>query len=206
MFVADELIEAGARGSQEHNVSRDCRFAGAAHCVVYRAGTDYLRSFYLGLNLLRGRADGVHPLDPLLQHGIEDGIVAALVLAAEDEVNSSGKRFQRLDGRIDVGGLGIVVILNAAHRGYVFQAMLDCLEVRNGTADVSGIDACEHARAYSRQHVLDVMCALQRNLGNVQDGLFAVSVAPDNVVAAQESSVLDLSLTAEPVQGSFSFV
>src|ERR1017187_4242346 len=185
MFVADELIEAGTGGRQQYDVSRDCRFAGAAHCVVYRAGTDDMRSFYLGLNLLRGRADGVKPLHSLFQKGIERAVVAALVLAAENEVNSSGKRFQRLDGCIDIGRLGVVVVLNATNTRDIFQPVLDRFEIRNSTANVSRIDACEHARAYSRQHVLDVVRALQRNFTDVHDGLFAVSVAPDNIVATR---------------------
>ena len=42
---------------------------------------------------------------------IQHGVVAALVFAAEDQVNAAGERFERLDGGIDVRGLGVVVVL-----------------------------------------------------------------------------------------------
>ena len=85
--------------------------------------------------------------------------------------------------------------------------MFDGLEVRNGATNVGRIDTGEHAGADSRQHVLDVVRALQRDFSDT--GMMACSllrIAPDDAVAANECTVLDLALTAEPVHGGLGFV
>ena len=114
VFVALELIEAGAGRSKKNNVARHRRFAGAPDGVFQS-----LRMFDFGsaLNLrfdLGGRgSDGVHALHALSQQLIEHGVVAALILATENQVNVRRKRFQRLDSGIDVRGFGVVVVIHA---------------------------------------------------------------------------------------------
>ena len=124
-----------------------------------------LRRNDLRLNL-RGRcADGVDALHPLAQQIVEHGVVTAFVFPAEDQVDVRRERFQGLDRGIHVGGLGIVVILDAPQGGDILQTMLDCLEVVHGLADCSRRAAEERARAHRSQRVLRVMSSFQRDLG-----------------------------------------
>ena len=96
-------------------------------------------------------------------------VVAVLVPAAEDEVNVGRKRLQRLDRRIHVGGLGIVVVLHAAQRGHVLQAMLHGAKILDRAANRRRLHSGGHADGDGGQHVLHVVRALQRNLGERHD-------------------------------------
>ena len=72
-----------------------------------------------------------------------------------------GKRLQRLDGGIDIGGFGIVVVLDAANCGHKFQAMLHRLEFGDRVADLLRLESGQHSDAHRGQHVLQVVRALQ---------------------------------------------
>ena len=111
MLVVLELVEAGAGWGQQDDVAGYGRYTGLADGVLQSLGMHDL-GFNLGFDFRRRSADRIDALDPLSKQFIEDGVVATFVLAAEDEVNVRGKRFQSLDGRIDVGGLGIVVVVS----------------------------------------------------------------------------------------------
>ena len=87
MFVALKLIEAGAGRSKKDHIARRGGFAGQLDSVFQS-----FRMFDFGstLNLrfdLGGRGPyGVHALDALPQQLVENGVVAALILAAENQV------------------------------------------------------------------------------------------------------------------------
>src|SRR6266481_8560881 len=129
MFVALKLIKAGASRSQKNHVTRDGSFARAADSVFQSLR---MIDFGSALNLrfdLGGRGpDGVHALHPLSQQFMEHGIVAALILAAENQVQVRTiirrERFQRLDGRIHVRGLRVVVVIHSCEPGHELQPML----------------------------------------------------------------------------------
>src|ERR1017187_5858503 len=131
VFVAVKLIEAGAGWSQQHNIARTGRFASPLDRGLQRPGACDLSSLRLRLDFCGGCANGIDPLHSLLEQRIQHTVVAALVLAAKNEVDAAGKRLQRLDGRVNIGGFGIVVILDATDRSPELQAMLYRLELGN---------------------------------------------------------------------------
>src|ERR1700681_261926 len=103
MFVALELIKAGTSWSEKNHVASHRRFAGAPDSVFqsFRM-VDFGGALNLRFDLGASGPDGVHALHPLPQQFMEQGIVAALILAPENQVQMRmivrRERFQRLDG------------------------------------------------------------------------------------------------------------
>src|ERR1017187_1052274 len=124
VFVAVKLIKAGAGWSQQHYIARTGRFTRALDCGLERPDACDLSSLRLRLDLSGSRANGIDALHSLLEQRIQHTVVAALVLAAKNEVDAAGKRLQHFDGRVNVGGLRIVVILHPANTGQELQALL----------------------------------------------------------------------------------
>ena len=92
VFVALELVEAGAGGSEQDDVSGFRGGCGAANGVVEGFGVeDFGRALDVGFDLGGGCADGVDALDAVAEQVVEDGVVAAFVLAAEDQVDVGGE-------------------------------------------------------------------------------------------------------------------
>ncbi len=91
MFVAFELVEAGAgRGKQHDFAGMSGGGGGADGFVEGFAGVECDDAAQLRLDLGGGRADGVDGLDALAQQFEKLGVVGVLVFAAEDEVNAAG--------------------------------------------------------------------------------------------------------------------
>src|ERR1700734_725554 len=104
MFVVAELVEAGAGGSEQNDVSGRGSLGWAADCGFQGFGTVDVSSFlYLGFDLCRRRANGVNPLHPMPKKIVQDRIVAAFVFPAENEVDVRRKGFERLNRCIDIG-------------------------------------------------------------------------------------------------------
>ena len=73
--------------------------------------------------------------------------------------------------RIHVGGLGIVVVVDAVDLRDKLQAMLDRVKFRDRFANRRRFNARQTRRAHRRQDVLHVMRAFQRNLRHFQHRL-----------------------------------
>ena len=58
------------------------------------------------------------------------------------------ERFESFDGRVDVGGLRVIVVIDASDFGYEFEAMLDRFEVVHGLANLRGLGAGYALRPY----------------------------------------------------------
>jgi len=99
---------------------------------------DFGGALNLGFDFGGGGSNGVDALDAGAEEIVEDGIVAALVFAAENQVNVAGERFEGLDGGIDVGGFGIVVVIDAGDFGDEFEAVLYGLEISDSVANLFG--------------------------------------------------------------------
>jgi hypothetical protein len=121
-------------------------------------------------SIFGGRADGVDGAHSFAEQVGEFGVVGGLVFAAEDEVDAAGEGGDGLWRGVDVGGLGVVVEVDAVEGGDEFQAMLDGLEAATVCGWLRG-GAGEAGRADSGEDVLDVVLALEGNLGRGQDGL-----------------------------------
>src|ERR1039457_2526650 len=186
VFVAVKLIEAGAGWSQQHYIARTGRFTGPLDRGLQRPDTCDLSSLRLRLDLSGSRANGIDALHSLVEQRIQHTVVAALVLAAQNEMDAAGERLQRLDGRVNIGGFGIVVILDATDRGHILQAMLYRLELGNRATDLCGFDCGQHSDTDCRQYILQIVRALQRNLSDRHDLAVAMAVAPDYVLSADK--------------------
>src|ERR1039458_8456911 len=162
VFVAVKLIEAGASWSQQYYIARTDRFASPLDCGLQRPDARDLSSLRLRLNLCGSRADGVHALHSLLEQRIQHTVVAALVLAAKNEVDAAGERLQRLDGRVNIGGFGIVVILDAANRSHELQAMLHRFELGDRAPNLCRLDSGQHSDTNCCEHIFEIVRALQR--------------------------------------------
>ena len=78
-------------------------------------------------------------------------------------MNAAGESGDGLGGGVDVGGLGVVVVLDAVEGGDVFQAMLDGLEVFDGCAD--GFDGAPARRAaQTAASTFSTLCAPLRGI------------------------------------------
>ena len=128
VLIILELVETGAGGSEQDNIagrapSEACRTADS---IVPDETTFFGPRICDSIFLCCG-ADRVHAFDPLTEQIVQDGVIAAFIFAAENQVDVAGKGFQRLDRGINVGGFGIVVEINAIARSPRIQAMLDGL-------------------------------------------------------------------------------
>src|SRR5438093_1127554 len=92
VLVISELVEAGAGGSEQHDISRLGIGACTLHGVVERFGMHNLgRVFNLRFNLLCCCADGIDALYSLAQKIVEDGVVAAFVFSSDNKMDVRGK-------------------------------------------------------------------------------------------------------------------
>ena len=81
----------------------------------------------------------------------------------------AGEGGDGLGGGVDVGGLGVVVELDAVDGGDEFEAMLDGLEVFNGGADGVGRGSGEAGGADRGEDIFHVVLALERDSGERHD-------------------------------------
>src|SRR5271155_4729743 len=106
MFVILELVEAGARGRKQNDIARRSTFAGASESVFERLrALNFGRALNLRLDLGGRGSNRIDAFHSPPQQLIEHRVVAALVLAAKNQMNIRRKRLDRLNGCVDVGGL-----------------------------------------------------------------------------------------------------
>src|ERR1700690_1122984 len=108
------------------------------------------------------------------------------------------ERLERLNGGIDVGRLGIVVVLDSVDGGYVLQSVLDCLKVADCFADSVRLAAQQGADADRSQNVFHVMPTLQRNFGDQHNLSLTTAIAEEDAPIVDEGSLLPFSRPAEP--------
>ncbi len=146
-----------------------------------------------------GRSDGIHAAHALGEQRVENAVVAALVLAAQDDVDAAGEGLQGLDGGVHVGRLGVVVIVDPGDGGHKFQAVLDRLEVLDRGANPGSFDTGKRAHHHCRQHIFEIMRALQSDLAARHHRPLAALIAEDNLAAADKRATLHFPLAAEPI-------
>ena len=98
MFVIFKLIETGAGRREQHGVARPGAFERQRHGALQSAGAlERHRAAELRVDLLRGRADQQNQAGALAQQRNQRSVVAALILAAQNDEQAAGKSFQGLD-------------------------------------------------------------------------------------------------------------
>src|SRR5271163_5333959 len=89
-------------------------------------------------DLFRRRTDGVDGLYALLNERAHKAVVGVLVLATQDQVNARREGRNGLHGGIDIGGFGVVVVVDAVDSGDKFKAVLYGVEGFDRAADGFG--------------------------------------------------------------------
>src|SRR5208337_4998498 len=143
---------------------------------------------------------GVHALHSLSQQLMEHGVVAALILATENQVNVRGERFERLDGGIYIRGFGVVVVIHACEPGHELQPVLDGFENSDSMADLFGLATDEDTDRNSRQRVFQIVRSFQRYFGQRHDFAFAMAIPEIDMRAANKGSFFNRLFSAEPEQ------
>src|SRR6266576_705508 len=113
-------------------------------------------------------------------------------------MNVGGEGFERFDGGVNIGGLGVVVVFDAFDRSDILQAMLNRLEVANGLADLVRRNPHQGAGANRCQNVLHVVRAFQADLTDQHDLALANAITKKDAAVVDVSALLDLLLSAEP--------
>src|SRR5262252_5186324 len=108
------------------------------------------------------------------------------------------KRFQSLDGRVDVGGLVVVVVVDTSDPGDEFKTMLDGFEVRDCLANLRRLAADERADRNSRENILQVVRAFEGNLCDLHDLLLALAITKEDAAVANIAAPAHFFLAAEP--------
>src|SRR5579884_1242567 len=199
VLVIFKLIEAGAGGCEEDDVTL-FRCRGRTPDSSFQGfGVDDLGgSGDLRLDFLCRRTDGVHALDALAQEIVQDRVIAALVFAAEDHVDVAGERFERLDGCIHIGGLGVIVEIYAVDGGHVLEAVLDGFEFLHGFADAVGLAADQRPYADGREDIFQIVRTLEANLTDGHDFHVISFGPPEDFAVTHEGALVHFFLAAEP--------
>ena len=78
-------------------------------------------------------------------------------------MNAATEGGDGLGGGVYVGGLGVVVVLDAVSSSHVFEAVLDGAEIFDGAANGFSRNTGKTGGNHSGQHILDVVRAFKRN-------------------------------------------
>ena len=199
MLEIVELVEAGAGRGEQDDVAGLGQGSGAGHGVGQ--GLDlFERKAVVELrgDLFAGGADQEHVPGARAQRLAQRAEVAALVLAAQDDDEVTGESINGLEGRVDVGGLGVVVVGDAADLGDEFQPVLDSLEAGHGGADFFRGHSQQPRRAHRRQDVLQVVLAFQADVFAGEHAFAAGGVGEDYPAVFDVAAHVQPPLPAEP--------
>src|SRR3990172_64068 len=138
----------------------------------------------------------VRPDQHGLAHAAAGGLperaeVLPLALAARDQDDGLRKALERLDGRRDVGALGVVVVGDRALVEDALDAVGDTPERADAAADGLGRQPGPQGAGGGRQHVLDVVLAAQQDLAERADLLDAAVKLGDDPPVADEDAVVE---------------
>jgi hypothetical protein len=169
VLEAGELIEAGTSGSQQDRVARPSRgvsstqSAGEIATIVQGDGAGQGR-LQVAADPGRGCANQQDRPGARPQQGSQRRVIAALVFATEDDPEAAGEGLERLDRRIDIGGLRVVEVVHTADATDEFKPVFDPGEgLHREPRDVEW-HAGQRGGAAGSEDVLHVMHPAQRNL------------------------------------------
>src|SRR5262245_1310222 len=114
MFVVLKLIEAGAGGREQDDVAgmrrARCEFDGTFERA---GGLDGDAAGDLAFDLFCSSADEKSENGFFAEQRLQGSVVAAFILATENDENAVGKSVEGLERGVDVGGFRIVVVADA---------------------------------------------------------------------------------------------
>src|SRR6266404_6232538 len=185
--------------AEEHNIARPRRLRSNLYRALDRSrALDRHASGDLLFNFLRGRADQKRKNRLFAQRFLQRGVIAAFIFASEHDQDSPGERIQRLDSRIHVRGLRIVVVAHPANLRNELQTMLHACERMHAAGDLRRLRSCEACHRHRGQYVFNVVSARQRNVLQLEDDLVLSVFTEHDFVLANKRPLGDALLPAEP--------
>src|SRR6056297_13344 len=149
------LVEAGCRGGQKHGVARARLLHRAGHGAIHRGAGFGLHPAQLHREMRRLAADDIG-LGDVLQPRAQTGEPAFLFQPAADPADG-GKRLQRLQRGIDIGGLAVGDETHAVLFRDDLATMGQAREAVKALFDRPGREAERARRAVGRAGVLVVV-------------------------------------------------
>ena len=199
MLVTLKLVEARAGGSQQDRVAGLRAFGGDFHGARHGArplhGNDAAE---LRFDLVRGAADQQHHARVPPQRVAQNGVVAALVLAAENHQHISGEGVQRLERGVHVGGFGIVEIFHAGNRGDELNPVLHSREAAHALRDRGGLDSHQLRGCGRGQNIFNVVISAQSDIRAAKKNGFRTVAPENNFVITKETAAGNSFPPAEP--------
>jgi hypothetical protein len=103
------------------------------------------------------------------QRQAERAVIAVLVLATQNHPQAAGKRVDRFESRIDIGGLGVVIPIDASPTSDELEPVLDSGETFHGRNNSIQIRSGEPRGRNGGHHVGDVVPPAEGDLGSRHD-------------------------------------
>ena len=91
MLVTPELVKTGTCGRQQDHIPRLSNRIRFPQSTLQSLSVNHLSAFNLRLDLLRRGANRIHALHPLPKQLVKNQVVAALILAAKNQMDVRGK-------------------------------------------------------------------------------------------------------------------
>ena len=200
VFVTGEEVEACAAGAEQDDVARfgercgclDGLLCGA--CIDYPVFSGDAGKCGVDLSVVDSEADD--GLDLFTDEVLQDGVVVALVLAADNPDDGFGLAFERVPRRVDIGGLGVVDVEHVFDAQDRLQAVLDGLEGSEGLADDLVVDVHRLGGEGCCHRVVDVVASAEGEFLEIDLGLVFPDLE-DDLVVTEECSFGEFLLLGE---------
>src|SRR6202171_3396010 len=162
MFVVLKLVEASASWREQDDIARSRR----TRCNLDRAlnGSCLLDRHAPGNllpDLFRCSTNEKRQNSFFAQRLLQYGVVAALILASENDQNSSGKCIQRFQRGVHVGSFRIVVITHTANFCDKLKPVLDSSERTHANSNPCSIHARKSRRYHRCQNIFQIVFAYE---------------------------------------------
>lgn len=199
MFVILKLVKTGASRSKENDVSRlggvRGEFDGAFESDGALNGDSALN---LAFDFFGGGTDEQCEDGFSLERFAERRVVAAFVLATEDDENFSRESGESFESGIHVGGFGVVEIADAVKFGDEFETMLDSGKSADGGGDFCGLGSGKASGSNGSENIFEIVIAGERDVFAMKNDFFGAVLAEDDFFAAQEGALRNALPEAEP--------
>ena len=140
-------------------------------------------------NRFAGLPNGNESLDPFLYRPLQERVTTALVPAPHDQDHRGVKTLKgTLDG-IDIGSLGVIVVLNTVDVLDVFQPVMQAFIGVERHLDTCPAGPCNQSCEACSRSIFQVVLSLEPKLGQAQDDRRFSGNAADHLIATDHHSV-----------------